>query len=586
MNNIASSSIFNVFKVLKVPKVPKVFKVLKALAAIALLAACDTWKDDIEVKNEGVNKNLYEVLSSEPDVSTFAQILQLTGYDQFLQEEQSLTVFAPKNDALSGLNLSDAEQLKEWVKNYIAYLTYFTDQSGKFEVSSIRMLNNKNVPVNTSSVSGATISKPNGLASNGVLHVIDALITDRKNVWEYLQEQTGYAQVECIQSFDERVMDTIRSVQTGIVNGRPVYDTIWTTQNKFLRDFPLGDETQSFTFVLLEQNALNMLKTKYAKYFVRKAPEEQEVTVIRQITLDMLLLPVSIDAAGRYESFNDVLVDINPADIREMYQASNGKVYKLNAADVKIYNNKIKEQIIEAEDFAERWDGQDAWSTRYRTWASNGQDVILKGQTQNTFEYDIYDEEVDSIVHKSETKTFQMHYRTASERFISKSNNAYLKYHVPVHSIPYQIRWVTYDDNADHHYDVNDTIKFQMTLEQKLLVSFPDEPEVERLSDGKIQNNFSAYSVMAGASTAGVHEETLLSRYRINTTTGVSTTGLYVLDQPFPSEDDFGQGSTLKCPYAGQATFFVANTVRKTDTYAGVMFLDYIRLTPLVDPDE
>jgi uncharacterized surface protein with fasciclin (FAS1) repeats len=557
-------------------------KILFVLATVGLLAACDTWKDDIKVKNDGVNKNLYEVLSSESDISTFAQILQLTGYDRFLQEEQSLTVFAPKNDALSGLDLSDAGQLKEWVKNYIAYLTYFTDQSGKFEVGYIRMLNNKNVPVQTSAVSGATISKPNCVAANGVLHIIDAIIIDRKNVWEYLLEQTGYAQVECIQSFDERVMDTIRSVQTGIdLIGRPIYDTIWTTRNVFLESFPLANESQLFTVVLLEENTLNALKTKYAKYFVRKEAKDQELTVIRQITLDMLLLPVNIDAVGRYPSFNDVLVDIDPADIREMYQASNGKVYKLNAADVKIYNNKIKEQIIEAEHFTERWDGQDAWSTRYRTWASNGQDVILKGQTQNTFEYDIYDEEGDSTVHKSETKTFQMHYRTASERFISKSNNAYLKYYVPVHSVPYQIRWVAYDDNTNHRYDVNDTIQFQMTLEQKLLISFPDEPEVERLSDGKIQSNFSAYSVMAGVSTAGIHEETLLTRYRINT-----TTGLYVLDQPFPSEDDFGQGSTLKCPYAGQATFLVANTVRKTDTYAGVLFLDYIRLTPLIDANE
>ena len=564
-----------------------IFNNLLVIAAMGLLTACDAWKDDIEVKNEGINKNLYEILSSESGVSTFARILQQTGYDRFLQEEQSLTVFAPKNEALSGLNLSDTEQLKEWVKNYIAYLTYFTDQSGKFEVGAIRMLSNKNIPVHTSAISGATISKANCPASNGVLHIIDALIIDRKNVWEYLNEQTGYAQVECIKSFDERVMDTIRSVQTGIdPNGRPVYDTIWTTRNVFLEDFPLANETQAFTVVLLEPNALNLLKTKYAKYFVRKEPEEQERTVLRQITLDMLLMPVTLDAAGRYASFNDVLVDIDPADIREMYQASNGKVYKLNAADVKIYNNKIREQIIEAEHFAERWDGQDAWSTRYRTWASNGQDVILKGQTQNTFEYDIYDETGDSVVHKSETKTFQMHYRTASERFISKSNNAYLKYRVPMYSVPYQIRWVAYDDNADHHYDVNDTIRFEMTLEQKLLLSFPDEPEVTRLSDGKIQNNFSPYSVMAGVSTAGVHEETLLTRYRVITTTGVTTTGLYVLEQPFPAEDDFGQGATLKCPYAGQATFLVANTVRKTDTYAGVMFLDYIRLTPWVEPNE
>jgi hypothetical protein len=553
------------------------------VAAVGLFAACDAWKDDIAVKNDGITRNLYETLSAQADLSTFAEILKQTGYDVFLQEEPALTVFAPKNSALSGFDASDTEKMKEWVKNYIAYLAYYTDNSGNFEVAYIRMLNDKYLPVGASGISGTHISTADIVASNGVLHIVDDYIVERKSVWDYLNSLSGYPQIDCIRSFDETVMDSVRSVQTGInINGKPVYDTVWTVRNTFLEAYDLADETKAFTVVLLENESLDRLKSKYSKYIVRKDPALQAETVIREITLDLLLYPQTIESTGRYPSYNNVLVDVNPADIVETYQASNGMVYKLRDADVKMYNNKISEQIIEAENFVERWDGQNGWSTRYRTWASGGQDIILKGQTQNTFEYDLYDADADSMVHHSDTKTFQMHYRTASESYISKSNNAYSKYEPVMYAVPYEIHWMAYDDNSNHFYTVNDTISFSMTLEQKMLLSFPDEPVVTRLSDGKISNNFSSYSMMAGVSTAGVQAESLLTRYRTST----SNEGLYLLDQPFPSEDDYGLGSTLKCPYYGKATLMVANTVRKTDTYAGVLFLDYIRLTPFVDPND
>jgi len=554
-----------------------IYKYLIIAMTVGFISSCDAWKDDIEIKNGELNKTLFEILSENPDLSAFTDIIQQTGFDAFLREERSLTVFAPKNSALSGINFSDAAQKTEWVKNYIAYLSFLTNNNGNFEVDIIQMLNNKQIPVGNFSISGSH------LASNGVLHIVDDIIIERKNILDYLNSLNGYAQIDCIRSYDQQVMDSVRSVQTGInMNGRPVYDTVWTVRNTFLEQYPLGNEEQTFTLLLLENEALTRLKTLYSKYIIRKEPALQEETVIREITRDMLLSPVNIESASRYVSLSNILVDIDPSNIVETYKASNGTVYRLNDVKVKMYNNKIREQIIEAENFSERWDGQDGWSTRYRTWASGGQDVILKGQTQNTFEYDLYDAAGDSMVHHSDTKTFQMHYRTASERFISKSNNAYLKYEPVMYAVPYEIHWMAYDDNSNHFYTVNDTISFSMTLEQKMLLSFPDEPVVTRQSDGKISNNFSSYSLMAGVSTAGVQEESLLTRYRTST----SNEGLYLLDQPFPSEDDYGLGSTIKCPYYGKATLMVANTVRKTDSYAGVLFLDYIRLTPFVDPND
>ena len=590
------------------------FKIGLFIAIIAFLASCDAWQNDIRLNDDAKGKNLYEAIASNPDLSVFEEILSLTGYDKFLQEEQSITVFAPQNSVLAGLNLSDTDELKEWIKNYIAFYSYYVDKSGNFDTGNIRMINEKNVPVNAAGISGAGIVVSNQASSNGVLHIIDDLIIDRKNILDYLIEQNGYEQIQFIISENRQIMDLERSVQKGVdISGRPIFDTVWTTSNEFLSAFPLGDETYAFNVVLLEPNALEKLKTKYTKYMKQGDAEKQVKEIIKHITSDMILYPEDIDETKRYLSMSgdSLLVDINVSSIAETYQASNGKVYKLNDIDVKMYNNKIKTQLIEAENYTERWDGQDGWEVRYRSWASGGKDVTLKGQTRTTFEYYIWNVAGDSIQLRSETRTFNMIHRS-NEGFVSKSNNSYLKYEPEMFSVPYEIYWRTYDDKSNHIYSVtgklyekvgNDTVplftvngtdttlytmRLPMKMEQKMMISFPGKPVLRRNSDATILNNFNAYSLMASESIAGVSDEIQLTRYKtaaIDNMFMLATTLTAPLT-PYTTEDDFGQNGILKCPAYGKATIFVSNTIREKDTNAGVIFLDYIRLVPLVDPND
>lgn len=559
---------------------------------ILVIVGCNPWEKDIQLTEGSRDKDVYELISARSDLSIFKQVLDKTDYDKFLQEERSLTVFAPSNEALSDLDLSDTEALKQWIQNYIARLAFYVDESNRFDINAIRMINKKNVPVTNSQISGTNLVSPNLTASNGVVHIIDGEITARMSVLEYLLSMPNYEQVEFIKSENDLVMDMERSIQIGVdATGRPLYDTIWVTKNEFLDSFPLGDEEEQFTYLLLEPAALSYLKTKYAPYLIQETPEQQDKTVMNHIVNDMLLQAVTIGQDGRYTSLSQLsdslLVDVKAADIVETYQASNGLVYKINAVDVKIYENKIRTQWIEAEDYTDRWDGQDGWEVRYRQYASGGMDVTLKGQTRNTFTYDIWDESGDSMLTKTETKTFNMVHRS-NEGFVSKSNNAYLKYSPTMYSVPYQIYWRSYDDKSGHIYKVNDTIILPMVFEQKMLISFPGKPALMREADGTIVNNFSSYSMMVGISTAGVLEETKLKRYR-----AVENNNMYMLAtsisgalQPWEEEDVYGKDDIIYCPNYGQSTLFVSNTVREKDTNAGVLFLDYIRLVPIIDPNE
>jgi hypothetical protein len=554
------------------------------VAGMILFPACDPWANDTKLKNGDRSKTLFELLQAEPEVSAFVSILQKTGYDLFLQEEQSLTVFAPQNNALSGINLDDAGQLKEWVKNYITYLSYYTNDVGSFEIEELQMINDKTVHIAGSSVSGARVIKSNLVGVNGVIHIIDNTITDRKNIWEYLNEQTGYEQIDIIRSFEEEVMDMERSIQTKVdLDGHPVYDTVWVKRNVFLENYPIDNERLLFTYILLDNEALDVLKAKYGKYFVQKDAAVQDRRIAYELASDLALEHQTITQAGRFNSLKDLLVDINPADVRDTYQASNGIVYKVSRADVKMYENKIKTQIIEAENYIDRWDSGNAWAIRYRNWASEGKDVMLKGFTRNTVYYTYYDEETGSATDTSKVFTFNTKYRD-NDNVVNTASNAYLKYNPLLYSTAYEIYWVAYDDLEKHYTNFSDTVQQPMVLEQKLFVSFPGEPELIRNSDAKISNNFSANTVLAGKSIAGIHEETQVTRYTVSS---VSTNeGIYILDQPFTATDAFGDQTTLKCPAYGNATFFVANTPRETNTNSGIMFLDYIKIAPVVDPND
>ncbi|MDR2474499.1 MAG: fasciclin domain-containing protein, partial [Bacteroidales bacterium] len=82
-----------------------IYKRFFVLACVALAAvACDQWADDIRLKDGKLNKTVVELLQENPDVSIFVSILQKTGYDLLLQNEQSVTVFAPQNSVLQGMD--------------------------------------------------------------------------------------------------------------------------------------------------------------------------------------------------------------------------------------------------------------------------------------------------------------------------------------------------------------------------------------------------------------------------------------------------------------------------------------------------
>lgn len=592
-------------------KLMSIYRNVLIAICILCLPACDNqWDDHTEVKNGREKQTIMQVISSNPELSTFASILKETGYDTFLSGDKSVTVFAPKNSALESIDLDDEDAMRALVRNHIAFLSH-PISNGQFQSDDIEMINTKRVKSENGKIDGLSLLEYNLTTSNGLLHIIDGAITTRKNIWEYLLTRQELAQISFVKGLDRLEMDMDKSIQTGIDEfARPVYDTVWVNRNPILERYPLDDETLNFTFVLLNQNAANSIEAKYAKYFIRPTEAEQDSLLKVELFKDCVLLPVEISANGKYMSVDGVNMDISTANIiGSPYEASNGIIYELSDADVKVYENKLKTFIIEAEDYRSYYADGDAWAKRSRSWASGGIDMMLNSQSRNYFSY--VNEEEATV-----TQTFTYYSRNLDGSLPNNGNmgrvsNCYIEFRPTLNSIGYKVYVVAHDDIA-WHYDGSNRFNsdnwYPMVLEEKMLISFPDEQRLVRNSeDGTILNNFSTNSVFVAKSQAydlyaenpgetdPKPEESQLLRYNVSTET--ANQGFFIVpgrvlpgdeedENVYQDSDEYGDKEVIICPRYGESTLFIANTVREKGTVSGMIFLDYIKFVPQVDEND
>jgi hypothetical protein len=66
--------------------------------SLALIACSDQWNDHYEVKDSASgNGTIWEVISTDPELSNFSDVIEQCGYSSLLSSMQSFTLFAPTN---------------------------------------------------------------------------------------------------------------------------------------------------------------------------------------------------------------------------------------------------------------------------------------------------------------------------------------------------------------------------------------------------------------------------------------------------------------------------------------------------------
>ncbi|CAM3977377.1 fasciclin domain-containing protein [Mucilaginibacter galii] len=310
---------------------------------LAALTGCSKYNDKTGPTDAALGQTLAQLIAETPNLSKFNEYLVKTGYDKVLASSKMYTVWAPDNQTLQGLDqslVSDTARLRQYVGNHLVNLAYYTNSPSP--ELRIRTLNGKYIKFTKTQFENADITQGNKFVSNGVLHIINKVVLPKLNVWEYVNA-TAFKQKTYMQSLDYTAIDSTKAEQTGIdpVTGKPVYKPgtgLITRNYLYDRVGDLRNEQQEYTFILLTDAAIDAERSKINPYVQTTNSAETEVLSSLHVIKDLVIkgaytqdnLPAELISA------DGVKVPINKNAILETHVTSNGIVYVMSQADVKL----------------------------------------------------------------------------------------------------------------------------------------------------------------------------------------------------------------------------------------------------------
>ena len=432
---------------------------LSGLLAVtgAFVASCnDQWDDHTKVSGT-VGGTVLAAIESNSDLSVFCGMLknktvagQVT-YADLLSGNGNYTVFAPTNDALSALSAPlDTAKI---IDNHVARLSYKDVSSD----ARLLMMNGKIM-----SVSDAALDAEFTVCGNGALYVASNVVLPKLNLYEMLvADSADYEMARLIVEAGESVMDMEKSVQVGVdpSTGQAIYDTVWMEKNVYLDSLHIDNEDSLYTLVLLENDNFKTLQKKYVKYMLQLDDDKDSTlsyaAAASSLIYDLVCSP-SESAGTLTSAYTDVDIDMSAATTSEQI-ASNGILLKTTGANIRMKNNKIKDIIVEGEDYIYSGSWNNSFGshtyTRLRDYASGGRDVMLSGYISQSKDFTIkaYDGETDSTYTLKKNYSYKSATNDGSIGRCNQKINAYLNYRPHLYSCPYRVYCVTYDDIEAHY---------------------------------------------------------------------------------------------------------------------------------------
>ncbi|MBJ2173552.1 fasciclin domain-containing protein [Aureibaculum sp. A20] len=165
------------------------YSFLFIVISFALLTSCKD-EDDLFPQISKSVKNITEIASQNPELSTFLSALKQTGLDSTFSTATTFTVFAPKNDAFTGLNLTNLsnDSLQNILLNHVLSTVtpdFTANMTTGYLTSMATGPDGNNLSFFTDNSDGLKFNGMASLASgmydigatNGIVHVVDALLT-------------------------------------------------------------------------------------------------------------------------------------------------------------------------------------------------------------------------------------------------------------------------------------------------------------------------------------------------------------------------------------------------------------------------
>jgi hypothetical protein len=335
-------------------------KILAVLLPLALImASCsDTWDSHYYPDATGKSDlNLYDYINSQENMSIFAGMLKIAGYDTVLNQSQSYTAFVPNDTALAAWeNVEEEDSIYKMVSNHIVRYSYSTTESDSL---NLKMLDDKRLIFRkengSSTFDEQSIVKNDQAVLNGMVHTLNGYSPYRMNGWEYVENATGIDSLKAyLESLNEQVLDNDASYEDDVL-----IDSVFKTTNVFLTSLGgIDDEDSTFTFIAPDNNAWNTAYNTISSYFKTRSVDGGTATqmantkwsIVQDLVFRGKITTPVTDTVLTSTAGNALSNPSELLDNAEQHRLSNGYVYQNSSLNIEAEDTYCKEIKIEAED--------------------------------------------------------------------------------------------------------------------------------------------------------------------------------------------------------------------------------------------
>jgi len=351
---------------------------LAVFTAFICAVSCTDRADYYQTSKDVTGRStLWELISQQPELSTFAALLKKVSYDHILSGDQAYTVWAPENEALTGIDPNDEVAVLRVVTNHIARYASPTSVAEAGD-QILYMMSAKKLLFSSSGNSffmgGVELDRKNLAASNGILHTLKKQIAFDANIWQFV-ENAGYDSIRSyLYSFNKKQFYPNASTPIDYnEEGMIVYDSVFYDQNELWYVYAgadgigwLNNEDSLYTMIVPDNQAWKEVYDNTVNYFRPdpnlRNPDSMQVANTRYSIVQDLVFRGAINPGSYSET--DTLFStryapfINPSRLftgLTPVPVSNGWVYPTSHLNYELSELTVKPIKVEAEYAAGRW---------------------------------------------------------------------------------------------------------------------------------------------------------------------------------------------------------------------------------------
>lgn len=222
------------------------YNILLASAALLLVLGCENklWDDHYYDQPETVDKDIWEVIQADENLSLFANYIREFKYDSLFEGTNPYTLFIPDNEAME--QMLDTGTMSRPILDYHISLHVIQSRNIRGRVK-IQTLGEKfawfNKSGNEMTLDEVPIEFESPLYRNGKYYILKSVTLPKPNLYEFFALNNPILS-DYIDSQDSIILDKELSRPIGFDSlGNTIYDTVSIIYNEFEEEFfPVSEE--------------------------------------------------------------------------------------------------------------------------------------------------------------------------------------------------------------------------------------------------------------------------------------------------------------------------------------------------------